>query len=69
MNHREQIKSLISQAESLPFGDTKVSLLEQAVKIADVHQDEEMGYETRDELITAATFSGKAHLTLVHFPG
>lgn len=68
MNHSEQIKNLIEKAKALPYGDTKVGMLEEAVKLADLHGDEALGFETRSELISAATFSGKAHLSLIHFP-
>lgn len=68
MTIHQKIHELKQEAEALPYCDTKVNLLAEAVRLADVHNLEDTAYEAREKLITAATFSGHGHLTLLHFP-
>jgi len=63
----EQFDALMERAESLPYGDTKVSLLEEAVRLADTYQDTERGYYARMKLTDAAIHSGKAEKAFLTF--
>lgn len=58
---------LMDQIESLEDCPTKVSLLEQAVRIADSLNDKDLSYDTRSELIRSATFSGMPDKALPAF--
>lgn len=62
-----QIEQLRDQAADLPYGPTKVALLEEAVRRADTLNDLHYAYELRRELMTAATFSGRPDVLLVAF--
>ncbi|MFC7439893.1 hypothetical protein [Laceyella putida] len=64
---KEQFDQLMRQAASLPYGATKVALLEQAVRLADTHQDVKRGFEGRLELTRAANFSGKTEKAILAF--
>ncbi len=70
MNDRDyldQMAELIAQAETLPVGPAQVGLLEQAVQLADQHQDAQAGFAARMELIDAAMAAGQPQLLLVAF--
>lgn len=49
---------LIDQIESLEDSPTKVNLLEQAIRLADSLQDPDLSFDTRKDLINAATSCG-----------
>ncbi|MBD1923490.1 hypothetical protein H6F77_20800 [Microcoleus sp. FACHB-831] len=66
-NYEDRVFALVEQADALDYGTTKVSLLEEAVKIADIHNDLDLGFWTRDKLLDAATFSGYPEKELVTF--
>ena len=66
-DHESQIQELRFKAWGLPNCPTKVSLLEEAVRIADLHNDIECGYDLRQDLIEAATFSGRIDVLMVAF--
>jgi hypothetical protein len=66
-DYRTQIEDLRDQAYVLPEGPTKLAFLEEAVRLADVHQDVVLGDAVRKELINAATFSGYPEKALVAF--
>lgn len=68
MNYTLEIQKLLSQADSLEYGEEKVNFLKEAVRLADHHQDEQLGYLSRVILCNAAVFSGHGELMLVHFP-
>lgn len=59
---------LMAQADTLRDGSTKISLIEQAVKLAETHQDEKREFEAKLELMTAVTFGGEPEKMLVLFP-
>lgn len=58
---------LAREAGGLPYCATKVSLLEEAVRIADSLQDIELGFQMRNTLMDAAEFSGRGDVSLVAF--
>ncbi|MDX1948821.1 MAG: hypothetical protein SFU86_25765 [Pirellulaceae bacterium] len=62
-----RIAELRRESWSLPACATKVSLLEEAVRIADLHGDLDQGYSLRQDLMEAATFSGRDDVLLVAF--
>jgi hypothetical protein len=66
-DHREQIDDLLVQADDLEDGPAKIALLEEAVRLADGHDDLAEGFRTRLELIDAANFGGRPELMLVAF--
>ncbi len=66
-DHESKINELMYEACTLPHGPTKVSLMEEAVRLADLHNDFYLAYDTRNELMEAALFSGRVDLLLVHF--
>ncbi len=63
----DQINSIIEQVNKLPNGNTKIELMEEAIRLADVHQRPDIGFDLRDQLMTVATFCGAPEKTLVAF--
>ncbi len=66
-DYRVQVQALLDRAASLEFGEAKVMMLEEAVRLADAHGDVGVAYEVRDALIDAATFGGFPDRALVAF--
>lgn len=66
-SYQDQVHDLLRRARHLDTGDERVDLTEEAVRLADVHGDLSLGFEARDELISAATFSGYPERALVAF--
>ena len=64
---RSQVDELYEQAYGLPDGPSKLALLEEAIRLADTHQDAALGDEIRADLVRAATFSGYPEKALVAF--
>ncbi|MDX1948822.1 MAG: hypothetical protein SFU86_25770 [Pirellulaceae bacterium] len=62
-----RIIELRMEAWGLPACPTKVALLEEAVRIADLHNDIDEGYDLRQDLMEAATFCGRDDVLLVAF--
>ncbi|NJK45176.1 MAG: hypothetical protein HC933_13640 [Pleurocapsa sp. SU_196_0] len=61
-------QDLLYQAYGMRDTDpAKLALLEEAVQLADAANDTKTGYEARDELIDASTFSGQGEKMLVAF--
>ena len=67
VDYREQVEELQNQAAGLPYGPSKIELLEHAVRLADTHQDLKLGDLTRELLIVAAILSGYPEKALVAF--
>jgi len=65
--YSDQIAQLQYEASQLPTGPTQVALLDEAVRLADLHHNEQLGYDLRILLTRAALFSGRVDLLLVHF--
>lgn len=61
------VQTLLDSAEGLEPGPTKVAILEEAVRLADAHQDAELGYAARQGLIDAATFGGAPEVAMVAY--
>ena len=66
-DHAAQVDRLLTQADTLPHGPTRVDLCEEAARIADLHNDRELGYRARRELVDAACFGGRPDLLIVAF--
>ncbi|MGH7174306.1 MAG: hypothetical protein ACRELG_28910 [Gemmataceae bacterium] len=66
-DYRTQVGELQDQADGLPYGPSKLALMEEAVRLADTHQDVALGDEVRAKLITVANFSGYPEIALVAF--
>lgn len=66
-DHVDQIDRLLAQAGALPHGPTRVELCEEAVRIADLHNDPELAFRARQELVDAACFGGRPDLLIVAY--
>lgn len=63
----EAVEELLWQAEDAPYGPTKVAMVEEAVRLADTLNNEELGMQARTALVEAAIFSGQGKKALVAF--
>ncbi len=61
------VNELIERSVALENGPAQVALLEEAVRLADTHQDLDLGFMARDQLIHAGTFSGEPDKAMVAF--
>jgi hypothetical protein len=66
-DYRSDVEELRDRAGGLEDGPSKIALLEEAVRLADTHQDVGLGFELRGDLLRAATFSGSPEKALVSF--
>jgi hypothetical protein len=66
-DHEAQIHRLLAEAEGLPHGPTKVELCEEAVRLADLHNLDDLASRAREELVDAASFGGRPDLLIVAF--
>jgi hypothetical protein len=64
---RDQIEELLAQADALDEGPAQVALVEEAVRLADAHNDTEAGFHARKQVVQAATFGGQPDVALVAF--
>ena len=58
---------LLLRAARLDYGEEKTSLIDEAVRLADLAQDTLLGFQAREALIEAATFGGYPDKALVAF--
>lgn len=63
----ERVAKLRQEASGLPYGSTKVALLEEAAQVADSSEEIELAYGVRYDLLRAAVFSGQPDVFLVAF--
>ncbi len=63
----EKIYDLLYDAYSLEHGKTKISMIEEALSLADIYGDEELQIDTRNDLIEAAVFGGEHEKAIVAF--
>ena len=61
-NSTDDALQLIEDSEDLPYGELRVSMVEEAVRIADVLRDDDFSFHCRIELLRVAGFSGKPEL-------
>ena len=64
---QEQVWELILQAYRMGDGDTKIALLEEAARLADICGEFKLAFDARENLIQAATFGGAPEKALVAF--
>lgn len=64
---RDRIYELSSMAAGLPYGPTAVSLLSEAVQLADSLNDIDLAFQKRDQLMNVATCSARPDIVLVAF--
>ena len=62
---RSQVDELRRQAGALGHGAARTALLEEAVRLADLSGDVELGFDSRAELMEAAIFSGAPEKAMV----
>lgn len=60
----EDIETLLERAEDLPYGEEKLALTEEAVRLADLQGDLDEGFRAREALLEASTFGGYPEKTL-----
>lgn len=63
----DSVDELIEQAEDLPYGPTRTTLLEEAVQRADSVNDVKLAFRARQALIEAANFAGRPDIAVVAF--
>lgn len=68
METEEKIQQLFEKALGLPFGDERVHLFKEAVRLSDEAQNRQFSFFSRIGLCDAAVFSGYSELLLIHFP-
>jgi hypothetical protein len=66
-DYTDEVDRLLTEAEQLPHGPTRIELCEESVRIADSHNDFELAYRAREELVEAACFGGRPDLLIVAF--
>lgn len=66
-DHISQIETLFAEADGLKDGPAKAAILEQAVALADTHNDVKLGYAARKKLLPACLDSGQPDLMLVAY--
>lgn len=66
-DYSSQVRLLLDQADALEHGPNQIELCEEAVRLADSHQDEELAFEAREKLVEASAFGGRPDLLIVHF--
>jgi hypothetical protein len=66
-DHADRIEQLLAQASMLPHGSVRVDLCEEAVRLADLHNEKALAYRSRQDLMDAACFGGRPDLLIVAF--
>jgi hypothetical protein len=66
-DYQTRVEELLEEAEELPYGPSRMALLEEAVHLADAHQDALQGNAVRKKLVETAVFSGYPEKALVAF--
>lgn len=66
-SHADDIARLLDDAKELDDGPAKVALLDEAVRIADSHRDDDAAFRARFQLIQAASFAGQPDVMLVAY--
>jgi hypothetical protein len=65
--HLETIDGLLQKCNELECGPRRIGLLEQAVQLADQHDETDAGFRARLALMRAAAFGGRPDLVLTAF--
>ncbi|MFN0195478.1 MAG: hypothetical protein ACKVT0_01930 [Planctomycetaceae bacterium] len=64
---QQTIEELMDAAYDLDYGPTRIALIEEAVRLADLSGDPEMSFGARTSLIDSCTMGGRPDLALVAF--
>jgi hypothetical protein len=64
---QQRVADLLEQAERIDGRQTQIALLEEAIGLADLHADGDLGYGARKELFWRTYDVGRTDLLLVHF--
>ncbi len=64
---KEDIQKLLREAYQLPYGFAQADLIKEAVRLADVSQDKELQFVTRERYLSATSFSGMDAELIVTF--
>ena len=67
--HVEQVYRLMAEADGLPDGPVKVTMVEQAAAVADSHRDAELAFQVRKTLLGVCLSADQSELMLVAFAG
>jgi hypothetical protein len=67
MGYSDEIDELLISAYDAPRGPVRLAFLEQAMNIADQHNDLHQGYTTRQDIIQCAVFTGAPEKALPAF--
>src|SRR5262249_45239648 len=67
MHYLDQIDELLGKANALGHGPAQIALVEEAVNLADQHNDADAGFDARLEFVSAALFAGQPDRMLVAF--
>jgi hypothetical protein len=67
VSHVAAIDDFLARAEFCPEGPAKVALLEEALRLAEAHQDLDQGFRVRRRLFAAEYFAGLPDRMLVTF--
>src|SRR5437867_1014482 len=67
MSYRDEIDELLGRADTLRHGAARIALVEEAVNLADRHNDTDAGFDARLEFVSAALFAGQPDRMLVAF--
>lgn len=65
--YRRHVEALLKRAESIPHGLSQVAICEEAVRLADRHQDVCAGFQARMQYVTATMFAGQPEKMLVAY--
>jgi tetratricopeptide (TPR) repeat protein len=63
----DQIEELLSRAEEFDDGLTKIAIIEEAVNLAETHQNLDEAFRARCELVRAAIMGGRPDLAIVAY--
>lgn len=63
----QEVEDLLEQAEDMPYGPARTDRCEEAVRIADSSNDEQLAYDARIALIESAVFGGSPQKAIVAF--
>jgi hypothetical protein len=66
-DYREQVEELLEQLDLLPAGPGKAAVAEEAIRLADVHRDEELGFDAREQSLWSFYDAGRPDLLMVHY--
>jgi hypothetical protein len=67
MDYLDQIDELLGRANSMRHGPTQVAMIEEAVNLAEQHNDVAVGFDARLEYVSATLFAGLPDRMVVAF--